>query len=415
MLDARVTQAIELMTQFAERTGLSPEGPPRRYLWTDAFAVCNYLALRERTGDDAYLDLALALIDQVHRVLGRHRPDDPRTGWLSGLPEEEGEAHPTRAGLRIGKPLPERGPHEPLDEQLEWDRDGQYFHYLTKWMHALDVAGRATGVDPFDTWAADLAAAAHRGFTYPAHGGARRMRWKMSLDLSRPLVSSMGQHDPLDGLITAVQLARTPHGLVADYAAMVTPETFATADPLGLGGLLADVCRVYQLVAQGAWPDDLPLLEPLIDGARLGLTHYVRTADLEAPADRRLAFRELGLAIGLAGIELLPREASQLPTIVARKLAHLERFARLRDDIEAFWLRPEARRSRTWREHADINDVMLATCLVPTGFLELPAHAGRTPAPSRTRTSTTSAADTRTTPPAPAASARPSRTSGSAC
>jgi hypothetical protein len=40
-------------------------------------------------------------------------------------------------GLRIGKPLKERGANEPIDESLEWDRDGQYFHYLTKWMHAL--------------------------------------------------------------------------------------------------------------------------------------------------------------------------------------------------------------------------------------------------------------------------------------
>ncbi len=28
------------------------------------------------------------------------------------------------------------------------------------------------------------------------------MYWKMSIDLTRPLVSSMGQHDPLDGFIT---------------------------------------------------------------------------------------------------------------------------------------------------------------------------------------------------------------------
>jgi hypothetical protein len=35
------------------------------------------------------------------------------------------------------------------------------------------------------------------------------MVWKMSTDLSRPLVASMGQHDPLDGLITCVQLETT--------------------------------------------------------------------------------------------------------------------------------------------------------------------------------------------------------------
>jgi hypothetical protein len=31
------------MTEFADQTGLSQAGTvPRRYLWTDAFAVCNF-------------------------------------------------------------------------------------------------------------------------------------------------------------------------------------------------------------------------------------------------------------------------------------------------------------------------------------------------------------------------------------
>ena len=43
-------EADLLMRRFAERTGLDPERAPRRYLWTDAFAVCNYLALWRITG-----------------------------------------------------------------------------------------------------------------------------------------------------------------------------------------------------------------------------------------------------------------------------------------------------------------------------------------------------------------------------
>ena len=36
----------EIMMEFARKTGLSPaSGAPRRYLWTDAFAVCNFLGL----------------------------------------------------------------------------------------------------------------------------------------------------------------------------------------------------------------------------------------------------------------------------------------------------------------------------------------------------------------------------------
>ena len=35
------------------------------------------------------------------------------------------------------------------------------------------------------------------------------MRWKVSVDLSRSLVSSMGQHDPLDGFVTCEKLSVT--------------------------------------------------------------------------------------------------------------------------------------------------------------------------------------------------------------
>ena len=137
----------EIMVEFAALTGLSPTGklPPRRYLWTDAFAVCNFLELYRHTSDTQYLSLAVRLVDQVHTILGRHREDDSRTAWISDLNEQAGRFHPTKGGLRIGKEINERGPTEPFDERLEWDRDGQYYHYLTKWMHALNRLARVTG------------------------------------------------------------------------------------------------------------------------------------------------------------------------------------------------------------------------------------------------------------------------------
>jgi len=156
-----IEKATLLMRRFAERTGLTSDRPTQRYLWTDAFAVCNFLGLARLTGERSYADLALRLVDQVHHVLGRYRADDTRAGWISGLGEREGEAHPTRGGLRIGKALPERGPGEPFDQRLEWDRDGQYFHYLTKWMHALDQVSAATGDRRFNLWARELGEAGH--------------------------------------------------------------------------------------------------------------------------------------------------------------------------------------------------------------------------------------------------------------
>src|ERR1051325_4176761 len=89
--------ARALMEEFADSTGISGKNEPRRYLWTDAFGVCNFLGLYRETGEDRYLQFAIALVDQVHHVLGRHRSDDPRHGWISGLPEAKGERHPTRA------------------------------------------------------------------------------------------------------------------------------------------------------------------------------------------------------------------------------------------------------------------------------------------------------------------------------
>jgi hypothetical protein len=178
--------AQEIMIDFARLTGLSPAGKsPRRYLWTDAFAVCNFLGLHRQGGNDFYRQLALDLVDQVHNVLGRHREDDSRTGWISGLDEKEGKEHPTKGGLRIGKTMKERKRTEPADECLEWDRDGQYFHYLTKWMHALNCVSRITGDSTYNVWATELARTAHETFVYiPFPGAQKRMYWKMSIDLS---------------------------------------------------------------------------------------------------------------------------------------------------------------------------------------------------------------------------------------
>ncbi len=167
------------MTEFSNLTGLSAAGKvPQRYLWTDAFAVCNFLELYRQTNDDKYKNLALLLVDQVHNILGRHREDDSRTGWISGLDEEEGEMHPTKGGLRIGKKMSERSPSDRFDESLEWDRDGQYYHYLTKWMHALNRVSRVTGDRTYNTWAIELAKTAHAWFVYvPFSGGQKRRFW----------------------------------------------------------------------------------------------------------------------------------------------------------------------------------------------------------------------------------------------
>jgi hypothetical protein len=225
---------------------------------------------------------------------------------------------------------------------------------------------------------------AHRAFTFGSAGN-EAMVWKKSVDLSRAVVPAMGHHDPLDGLVTCLQLEATAAQLddapandpaladaVANFAGMVDPEALVTDDPLGIGGLLADAFRLSQVS-----PGD-PLVSTLLGAATRGLERFATTGAWRAPARHRLAFRELGLAVGLAGVAMLARTpAPGLDAPARARLDELAEWAPLRDEIEMLWLAPEHRRGPSWLEHENINDVMLATALVPEGFLVLapPAHA----------------------------------------
>ena len=379
--------AARLMSEFAARTGLVRAiEHPRRYLWTDAFAVCNFLELSARTGEQKYRDCAIRLIDQVHRVLGRYRDDDARSGWISGLDEEKGHLHPTAGGLRIGKPLRERGDAEPFDERLEWDRDGQYFHYLTKWMHALSRAALIEGNPAYARWAGDLASAAFQGFgaASASDGGLMGIYWKMSTDLSRPLVFAMGSHDVLDGFITfrEVQNAMTTMSAAGGtniaeaidaLAALTQDRDWATDDPLGLGGLLFDACRLCRLSENSH--TDAELLEALLDGCSRGLASFLRARPLARPASHRLAFRELGLAIGLKAVAAIAYEIKQRSfdnrVALQRATDWLLRHESLGAEIIDDWLSPARQQDESWRAHQDINDVMLTTALIPDTFLSI--------------------------------------------
>jgi hypothetical protein len=386
--ESSLSRVKEIMLEFADLTGLSPAGKAqRRYLWTDAFAICNFLGLYRQTGSEKYKNLALRLVDQVHNVLGRHREDDPRTGWISGIDEEGGKRHPTMGGLRIGKGFNERGPTEPFDERLEWDRDGQYYHYLTKWMHALNRVSRVTGDSIYNTWAMELAKTAHARFTYaPRSSGEKCMYWKMSIDLSYPLVPSMGHHDPLDGLITYSQLQAAAakdsekstrldlSAEITDLAKICEGKSWVTDDALGIGGLLGDAYKMAQLIGNGYF-EPIDLLEVLLDSSLRGLESYARKNPSRLPADYRLAFRELGLSIGLQAVERLRRFIEEKGGFFNRKPPLLPRLEKLMqyksfgESMEMFWLEDANQEADSWMEHRDINMVMLATSLAPDGYL----------------------------------------------
>lgn len=336
-----------MLLEFLERTR---EGP--RYLWTDALALESLAALAARADEARYLDLGKRLVESVHHTLGRHRPDDSRSGWLSGLSEAEGARRPTVAGLRIGKPLPERGPEEPLDRRLEWDRDGQYFHYLTRWARALLLFHRVAPEAGCDTWARELLHTAHRAFCYRTPSGPR-LYWKMSIDLRRPLVTSMGQHDALDGLVVCLLAGEAPElqAAMSDFEDILAEQDLLTTDPLGMGGLLLNANAIEDVIAAvGAERAKTlrRLRQRLLKCVSRGLEFYKAGVDERDSAEGRLGFRELGLAQGLRAL----RGADDLPESLAQKLT-------LGLSILNFWERPQSRATATWSAHRDINEMSL--------------------------------------------------------
>jgi len=207
------------------------------------------------------------------------------------------------------------------------------------------------------------------------------MAWKMSIDLTRPLVPSMGQHDPIDGLSTSLQLWARDDGAapaledqIRDYGALASLHDWRTDDPLGVGGLLTDACHLAQLEGVDALPsggarDDLVVR--LLDAALAGVAAYARQQPLRQPAAQRLAFRELGLAIGLQGVARIDASRLADPVPLAALLARLSHYAPLARSIADTWRDPQHQRTHAWRMHEDINAVMLATCLLPSGYLDL--------------------------------------------
>lgn len=153
---------------------------------------------------------------------------------------------------------------------------------------------------------------------------------------------------------------------------------WTTDDSLGLGGILYDVYRAFHLFILTNDPDLLNLTHSLIHAARNGLNLFLRKNRLDAPPSRRLAFRELGLSIGMRAIVKLNIEL--LSDVVASKITAKDREALLDaigdilqhqslvPAIESFWLRDASQRAITWKEHLDINIVMLATSLAPDAF-----------------------------------------------
>ncbi|KAF2099614.1 hypothetical protein NA57DRAFT_55567 [Rhizodiscina lignyota] len=260
------------------------EGHRGRYLWTDAFGVVNFLTLFKETQDELYLTHAICLVTAVHDILGRTRSGSAHLPGAS-------DAHPLAGGLRIGK-----------DDEFGPDGDGQYHHYLTLWMFALNRVSLASKDKKYNDLGIELAKAIHPRFVYDRNSGRPRMVWKMAMDLSKPLVHSEGNLDPIDGYVTfrLLQSTNGPDSTIlqdeiADYEKIVQTkwEHYSSSDPLDLGMTL------WTSHWHAAGKDAEAWASGLCERAERDLKSLVKRGYFERNIERRLAFREFGTCLGM--------------------------------------------------------------------------------------------------------------------
>ncbi len=137
-----------------------------------------------------------------------------------------------------------------------------------------------------------------------------------------------------------------------------------------------DACRLAQLIVSGNL-EQAGLLKTILESCLIGLDYFMKENSLKLPAGFRLAFRELGLSVGLQAVEKMRKLIGQKSGLLREKdlllslLKALSRYAGLKEIIEKFWLGETNREADSWTVHRDINSVMLASSLAPDGFLEL--------------------------------------------
>jgi len=123
----------------------------------------------------------------------------------------------------------------------------------------------------------------------------------------------MGLHDALDGFVTFREVqhvvsktrAKASNDLTATVKSLSNlcrSRDWSTSDPLGIGGLLFDACRFAQ-PPQRHYDDGL--VEAIENAYDTGIRAFVASQLLIRPVSQRLAFRELGLAIGLRAIPII--------------------------------------------------------------------------------------------------------------
>ena len=127
------------------------------------------------------------------------------------------------------------------------------------------------------------------------------MYWKMPIDLSRPLVRSEGNLDPIDGYVTYKLLATAAAGYgqqgvleeeIGWFRKIVDTKWrgYSSSDPLDLGMTLWTL----------HWVRDEEWAKHMLARAETGLASLVEHGYFERSVTTRLAFREFGDVSGSA-------------------------------------------------------------------------------------------------------------------
>lgn len=317
----------------SDEAGLCHDRYQRRYLWTDAFGVLAYTSIAEmyeskndKDKSEMYRRARDKLIRTVHACLGV-----PRSNEKDDAMKIDTKLSPTGyVGLRIGK-LHSR---KVTDYGMEYD--GQYWHYIDKWLLALARSGHVNeGIL--------IAKSCFPAFFDAESGG---IRWKLSIDSTAP--PSLRMAGPSDDTLVAliVFLILQANRLDDDNAPSLNNEIQmlknalkgykprVTDDPLGWG------------------------LEAMYDQYLTGKPRTRALASIHEsalhPSHLSLPFRLYGAIIGarVAGEAVAPK--NKVDELVTMSLRYQEKAM-----------------ESGYEEHSSINRVMLATCLLCPGVLAI--------------------------------------------
>eukprot|EP00005_Dracoamoeba_jomungandri_P005533 CAMPEP_0174260792 /NCGR_PEP_ID=MMETSP0439-20130205/10537_1 /TAXON_ID=0 /ORGANISM="Stereomyxa ramosa, Strain Chinc5" /LENGTH=337 /DNA_ID=CAMNT_0015345121 /DNA_START=221 /DNA_END=1234 /DNA_ORIENTATION=+ len=324
--------------------GLCANGQ-RRYLWTDAFGVLNFVSLASLSKDEdkrrGFLDAAITLVEVVHESLGR-----PRSEEFPMLKDEESPSG--YAGLRIGKNRAR------TKSDAGMSLDGMYFHYVDKWLFALLRLGQESGDLKFIRQAAKFVKCLNPLFVDPTSGA---IRWKINMDGSpiQGIEQTRVNDDTLNAYIIYTLIDNELHDspLAAERKglrqALRGYNPRSTYDPLGWG-LEAWMGQWLPTKHRNQRNSELRQLAP----------YALNEAHLELP------FRLFGALIGC-------RIFGAGRTSVAKEEAGIKINDELFGGLLKASIEHEGGISKQDESHAAINRVMLASVLLaPAAFERRP-------------------------------------------